>query len=323
MREARVDVVSHILETTSPNGETNGNGTGRAHDNGSPRKKKTKTKGLNGKKKLRCRAAWVSDLHAGTWMFQALLFLALLKRLDFDELYIDGDALDIEEWQGLPQLQVDVLQKLLRKARKGKKITYVTGNHDQEVWRLLNVLFGKKEQYCVGKNIRVMRQVIHTTADGRKLLVLHGDQFDEKLKISRWVERLGNRAYSFSMWLDRKVNGCLEWFGWGPIDVAGWLKRLVKRALQHVEDFETLVAEYASAQDVQGIVSGHIHTAEIRRINGVLYVNCGAWVTPAKCTVVVEGFDGRLTLYLWTGADFVEIAREPEELQAMVSSGAD
>ena len=291
------------------------NGVSPTSGNGDHLREKTAKK----KRKIRCRAAWVSDLHMGTRMFQAALFLALLKRLRCAELYLNGDIFDVLEWNNFAQTHVDVVQKLLRKARKGTKVTCLPGNHDIDIWELLRHWFGKRPKFRAGKNIVIAREVTHTMGDGRKMMVLHGDRFDAALKIPRWLERLGNRAYYFSMWLDRYVNRVRSGFGFPPVDIASFLKKLTKRALQHIANFETLVADYAREHEADIINCGHIHTPEIRRINGVLYANSGAWVIQANCTVLIEDFEGNLILYRWDGEDLHEITREQAVPGAMSS----
>jgi UDP-2,3-diacylglucosamine pyrophosphatase LpxH len=239
----------------------------------------------------RYRTIWISDLHLGTKGCQAELLLDFIKHTDSETLYLVGDIIDgwrLKSAWYWPQTHNDVVQKLLRKARKGTKVVFVPGNHDEFARRFINHHFG---------GIEIKRNVMHITADGRRMLVMHGDELDPVVQSVRWLALLGDWAYRLAM----VVN---VWFNWGrrrlgyPYwSLSAYLKYKVKNAVAHIGKFETSIAEYAAKRRADGVVCGHIHHPEMREINGILYVNDGDWVE--SCTAVVEHEDGRLELLRW------------------------
>ena len=182
----------------------------------------------------------------------------------------------------------DVIQKLLRKARKGTKVIYVPGNHDEALRSVTDNNFG---------GVYVTAEAIHVTADGRRLLIIHGDQFDGVVKYAKWLAVLGDGAYNLMLALNLWFNVARRKLGFGYWSLSAYLKVRVKNALQFIENFEQAVAEEARRRDVDGVVCGHIHKAEIREIDGILYCNDGDWVE--SCTALVEHMDGRLEIVHW------------------------
>ena len=239
----------------------------------------------------RYRSIWISDVHLGTRGCKAEFLLDFLKNNESDYLYLVGDIIDCwrlrRAWYW-HQSHNDVVQKLLRKARKGTKVIYVPGNHDEPLRDYTEMHFG---------GVEVVEEAIHVTADGRRLLVLHGDKFDGIVKYARWLAILGDHAYNALLALNHWYNLWRRWFGYPYWSLSAYLKRQVKDAVRYVDDFELALAEEARRRGVDGVVCGHIHKAEIRKVGPVLYCNDGDWVE--SCTALVEHGDGRLEILEW------------------------
>jgi UDP-2,3-diacylglucosamine pyrophosphatase LpxH len=237
------------------------------------------------------RAVFISDLHLGTAGCQATALLDFLKEHTSDYLYLVGDIVD--GWQlrrrwYWPQAHNDVVQKLLRKARKGCKVIYVPGNHDEFARDFINHHFG---------GVEVLQEAVHQLADGRKLWVIHGDYFDAVVQCAKWLAYLGDHLYEFTLRLNRYLNHLRTRFGLPYWSLSQYLKHKVKKALNYVMEFENAVAAEAAKHGYQGVVCGHIHRAEMRDINGILYCNDGDWVESRSA--LVEHTDGRLELIHW------------------------
>ena len=217
--------------------------------------------------------------------------LDFLRATESETLYLVGDILD--GWQlkkswYWPQAHNDVLQKILRKARKGTRIFIIPGNHDEFLRQFCKHDFGR---------ITLTAQAIHELADGRKLLVLHGDQFDSVIKFAPWLAYIGDEAYEFTLSLNRLFNQVRTKLGLSYWSISAYLKNKVKNAVSFISAYENVVILAARRHHVQGVVCGHIHHAEIREIDGVLYCNDGDWVE--SCTALVEHLDGRLEILRW------------------------
>ena len=232
----------------------------------------------------------MSDLHLGTRGSDAASVLDFLKHNEFETLYLVGDIIDIwrlRHERYWPQSHNDVIQKFLRKARKGAAIVIIPGNHDEFCLNFLGV-YG---------NIVVKEQHVHTTADGTRLLVLHGHEFDSVTVHARWMAHLGDAGYTLLLRLNRPLNLMRRLFGFGYWSLSAYVKQSVKKVVSSISRFEEAVAHYAELHDVDGIVCGHIHTPAVRQIRGVNYYNTGDWVESS--TALVEHFDGRLELVYW------------------------
>ena len=239
----------------------------------------------------RVRTVWISDIHLGTPGCQAHALLDFLKRVECDTLYLVGDIID--GWQlrrswYWPQAHNDVVQKLLRKARKGTRVIYVPGNHDEFARKFLEHSFG---------GIEVAEEWIHTTADGRRLWVTHGDLYDGVIQCARWLALLGDSLYEFTLKLNRHLNSWRARAGLPYWSLSKYLKLKVKRAVSYVGDFEAALAREARKRGVDGLVCGHIHHAEMRDVEGILYCNDGDWVE--SLTALVEHADGTLAIVEW------------------------
>lgn len=250
----------------------------------------------------RYRAIFISDLHLGTPGCQAQPLLDFLKSHPSDYLYLVGDIVD--GWQlrkrwYWPQAHNDVLQKLLRRARKGCRVVYVPGNHDEFARQFTGHHFG---------GIEVLQEAVHETAAGERLWVIHGDHFDGVIQCAKWLAYVGDNLYEFTLKLNRHLNDFRRRLGLPYWSLSAYLKQKVKKALNYVTDFETAVAHEARRRGHQGVVCGHIHRAEMRVIDGVLYCNDGDWVESR--TALVEHFDGRLELLQWQAGHEDESAGE-------------
>jgi len=242
--------------------------------------------------KRRYRSVWISDLHLGTPGCQAQALLDFLKHVESDTLFLVGDIID--GWQlrrswYWPQSHNDVIQKLLRKARKGTRVIFIPGNHDEFARRYVDHNFG---------GVDVADEWIHETADGRRLWIVHGDLFDGVIQCAKWLAHVGDSLYEFTLKLNRHLNSLRARLGLPYWSLSKYLKLKVKRAVSYVGDFESAVAREARKRGVQGVVCGHIHHAELRDIDGILYANDGDWVE--SLTALVEHADGRLEIIDWS-----------------------
>ena len=238
----------------------------------------------------RYRAAWISDAHLGTRGCNAAALLDFLRENDFDTLYVVGDLIDI--WslrRGIywPQQHNDVIQKILRKARKGTHVIYIPGNHDELV-----------TDFCgTYGNIEIKHRAIHLTSSGERILIIHGHELDVVVSGSgrmRWLAFAGDLSYQFLLSLNPLINFVRRRFGLGYWSLSAYAKRRVKDAVSFIGKFEAAVAHYADRYDVDAVLCGHIHSAAIREFGKVSYYNCGDWVE--SCTALVEGEDGILSM---------------------------
>ncbi|MGA0604178.1 UDP-2,3-diacylglucosamine diphosphatase [Caulobacter sp. KR2-114] len=239
----------------------------------------------------RYRTVFISDVHLGTRGCQAELLLDFIRHVACDRLYLVGDIVDgwkLRSGWHWPQAHNDVVQKVLRLARKGVEVIYVPGNHDDRIRDFCGVHFG---------GVIVARDMIHQAADGRRYLVMHGDEFDGVVQYAPWLAFVGDWAYRTILMLNTLVNRVRRRLGFGYWSLSAFLKVKVKNALQFIEDFESAVAAEARRRGVDGVICGHIHKAEMRDIEGVTYINDGDWVE--SCTALVEHFDGRMEILHW------------------------
>mgnify|MGYP001569286216 CR=1 FL=1 len=244
---------------------------------------------------MRFRAIFLSDIHLGTRGCQAGRLIDFLREHESDHLFLVGDIVDF--WamsraiHWTPE-QNTVVQKVLRRARRGDQVMLIPGNHDESLREYVDTSFG---------DIRVIREHIHTAADGRRYLLLHGDEFDQVMRHHRWVAVLGDIAYNLLV----RVNAWLSWLRRtlrisGYWSLAGYAKRRIKRAVNFIYDFEDAVIHAVRERGLDGVICGHIHSAAIREMDGLTYINCGDWVD--SCTAIVEHFDGRMELIEWRAA---------------------
>jgi UDP-2,3-diacylglucosamine pyrophosphatase LpxH len=235
----------------------------------------------------RVRAAWISDVHLGTRTSNAEALLRFLRDYDCDKLYVVGDLIDV--WQlrrggHWPQLHNDVIQKILRKARKGVRVIYIPGNHDEFI-STFGGAYG---------NISIQEHDIHTTADGRRILVIHGHELDTVVQNAKWLAYLGDVGYQFLLSLNPAINFVRRRFGLGYWSLSAYAKKRVKDAVSFIGEFEKAIVRYAEKFAVDAVLCGHIHSAAVHQFSGITYYNCGDWVE--SCTGMVEHCDGRIEL---------------------------
>lgn len=244
----------------------------------------------------RVRSVFISDVHLGTRACQAERLLAFLRAYPAEYLYLVGDIVDFwamrRDVRWTPA-QNTVVQKILRRARHGEQVVFIPGNHDEALREYTGIRFG---------DIRLEREWVHTTAEGKRYLVLHGDEFDQVTRYHRWLAVLGDVGYTWLVhangwlsWLRRKLGIAGYW------SLAGYAKRKVKVAVSFVGDFEGSVARAVRERGLDGVICGHIHVAAMRDIEGIRYVNCGDWVD--SCTAIVEHHDGQLELIHWSAEE--------------------
>lgn len=257
-------------------------------------------------KRLKFRTIWISDVHLGTAGCNADLLLDFLKSVECETLYLVGDIIDMwrlrKGWYWPPRHN-DVVRRILKMAKHGTHVVYVPGNHDECLRDYVGLAFG---------DVTIADPAIHETADGRRLLVLHGDQFDGVVLYAKWLAFLGDNAYELLL----KSNIALNWVRrkWGlPYwSLSAYMKKRVKNAVQFIWRYEEIVAHAAAEAKVDGVVCGHIHSAEIKRFGDVTYYNDGDWVE--SCTALAEYADGHIEVIDWAErkAQEARTAAEPK-----------
>jgi UDP-2,3-diacylglucosamine pyrophosphatase LpxH len=239
----------------------------------------------------RFRTLFISDVHLGTRGCQADRLLDFIRHVDAGTIYLVGDIVDgwaLKSTWYWPQAHNNVVQKLLRKARKGARIIYIPGNHDEFLRDYYGTHFG---------GIEVAESAVHTAADGRRFLVTHGDLFDIVIRHARWLAYLGDKAYDAAIAANTVFNNVRRRLGLRYWSVSQWAKYQVKNAVSFIGDFEKALAAEASRRGLDGVICGHIHHAAAHDDFGFTYINCGDWVE--SCTAVGERFDGRFEIINW------------------------
>jgi len=252
------------------------------------------------------RSIWISDIHLGTAGCQAHYLLDFLKHNEAETFYLVGDIIDgwrLKKSWYWPQSHNDVIQKLLRKVRKGAEVFYIPGNHDEAARQFIGMTFGE---------IKIQNEMIHVTADGKRLWVTHGDLFDSVMQYAKWLAYLGDTAYTLILVVNRWLNSIRIKLGFQYWSLSQFLKHKVKNAVSFIADFEAIMAREARKRKCDGVVCGHIHKAEIREIDGLLYCNDGDWVE--SLTALVETFEGELKIIHWPHIleDSLEETTNPE-----------
>lgn len=238
------------------------------------------------------RTIWISDLHLGSTQCQADMLLNFLKYTESETLYLVGDIIDfwaLSRKMYWPGAHNTVIQKILRKARHGTQVVYIPGNHDENIRAYDNYVFG---------DIVVKNSAIHTTLTGKKLLIIHGDIYDTIARHHQWIAHLGSRGYDFLIEVNRLLRQLRKLLGvQSQFSLAGFIKYKVKNVVQFISDYETTIVQTLQNEQLDGVVCGHIHHAEIKAIEDFLYINTGDFVE--SCTAIVEHFDGQLELIKW------------------------
>ncbi len=257
----------------------------------------------------RYRTIWISDIHLGTRGCNAAMLIDFLDSTDSDTMYLVGDIIDgwrlRKSWYW-PALHNDIVWRVMKRAKRGTRVIYIPGNHDEMFRQFTGLTFG---------GIEIRRQMVHTTADGRKLLVLHGDEFDTVVMCHRWLAFLGDAAYGLLLRLNVGINAVRRRFDLPYWSLSKHAKSKVKNAVEFISRYEEAVAHEAVARGVDGVVCGHIHTAEYRDFGGTAYYNDGDWVE--GCTALVEHFDGRMEVLHW--ADEIAARAEPRPLRRLAA----
>ncbi|MEO8461161.1 MAG: UDP-2,3-diacylglucosamine diphosphatase [Dokdonella sp.] len=238
------------------------------------------------------RSIFISDVHLGTRACQAGRLLGFLREYSAEHVYLIGDIIDFwamkREVCWTPE-QNTVVQKLLRRVRHGEKMIFIPGNHDEALRDYLGIAFG---------GIRIEREWVHTMANGKRFVLLHGDEFDQVTLHHRWIAVLGDSAYSLLVHVNGWLSRLRRMLGIaGYWSLAGYAKRKVKAAVSFIGNFEQSVAQSVRERGLDGVICGHIHVAAIKEVDGVAYLNCGDWVD--SCTAIIEHHDGRLELIEW------------------------
>ena len=256
------------------------------------------------RRKLVFRTVFISDTHLGTSGCNAELLFDFLKSIECETLYLVGDIIDgwrLKRGWFWPTRHNDVVRRVLKMAKKGTRVVYVPGNHDEVLRDFIGLGFG---------DIEIRPEAIHETADGRKLLVLHGDEFDGVVLYHRWLAFAGDHAYVALLKLNVGFNWCRRQFGLPYWSLSAHLKKRVKNAVEYVCRYEEAVAHAARERGADGVVCGHIHCAEIRQFGDITYYNDGDWVE--SCTALVEHADGRMEILDWAEKVRAEaIAEQP------------
>lgn len=244
-----------------------------------------------GSDRRRFRTIWISDVHLGTRGCNADLLVDFLDSVDSDTLYLVGDIIDgwrLKKSWYWPAKHNDIVWRLLKRAKRGTRVIYIPGNHDEMFRQFVGLSFG---------GIEIRSKAIHETADGRRLLVLHGDEFDAVVLYARWLAVLGDAAYVAMMKLNTLVNKLRARWGMPYWSLSKHTKHKVKNAVEFISRFEEAVAKAAHDRDLDGVVCGHIHTADERQFGDVIYYNDGDWVE--GCTALVEHFNGEMEILHW------------------------
>ena len=241
----------------------------------------------------RYRTVFISDCHLGTRGCRSDFLADFLARVHCEKLFLVGDIID--GWRLRKSWYWDrshdaVLRSILRHAGNGTEVIYIPGNHDEmfRAWLPIDLRIA---------GVSLMQEATHVTADGRRLLVTHGDAFDSVVRYAKFLALLGDWAYTVSLEVNRVFNVVRRKLGYSYWSLSAWLKRQVKEAVKAIDRFETALTTEAKHRGFDGVVCGHIHHAEMRMVNGVLYCNDGDWVE--SCTALVEHEDGRLELIDW------------------------
>jgi UDP-2,3-diacylglucosamine pyrophosphatase LpxH len=260
----------------------------------------------------RFRTLFISDVHLGSKAAKTDYLLDFLRFHDADTIILVGDIVDgwrLKRSWYWPQPCNDVVQKILRKARKGTRIIYIPGNHDEFLRAFPGVHFG---------GIEVAARHVHESADGLRYLVLHGDEFDVVVRNARLLAYLGDWAYDVAIVINIGLAAVRRRLGMPYWSFSAWAKQQVKHAVNFIGEFQSVVAAEARKADAQGVVCGHIHHAVITDIDGIRYMNSGDWVE--SCTAIAEHEDGRMELLTWnTIASGAPVAEETGEMPVAVA----
>jgi UDP-2,3-diacylglucosamine pyrophosphatase LpxH len=264
--------------------------------------------------RLKYRAIFISDVHLGTRDAQAEYLLDFLRHTESDYLYLVGDIFDLWKLKSgwyWPQIKSNILHLILDKARRGTRVIYIPGNHDERLRDHVGMFFN---------GVSVKGDHIHETADGKKLLLIHGDEFDSLVLTHNWLTMLGTWSYDHLLWINRQFNTCRRKLGFPYWSLSSYLKGKVRNAVEHIRRFEEAAAGEARRRDLDGVVCGHIHKAAMESIGGVLYCNTGDWVE--HCTALTEDSRGRLSIINWAGDSVALLDESRHDVPDYVTAAA-
>lgn len=238
--------------------------------------------------KLHYKAMWLSDIHLGNKDCKADFLLELLQNVSVDKLYLVGDIVDM--WQmekqfRWPEAHNQVMHKLMQLSNQGTQVVYLPGNHDAPIQKYAGMTFG---------DIDIERELVHTTAAGKRYLVLHGDQFDAEVTLGRFHAWIGDKGYDLLLFLNRWYNRFRAWRNNHYWSLAGYIKKHIKGANKAIERYRAAGCRHAAERGLDGIICGHIHHPESLMVNGIHYINDGDWVE--NCSALVEDDCGQLSL---------------------------
>jgi UDP-2,3-diacylglucosamine pyrophosphatase LpxH len=260
------------------------------------------------KKKRKVRSIWISDTHLGTRGCKADYLLAFLKAHQCENLYLVGDIIDgwhMKKNAYWPQAHSNVIRRILTLAKRGTRVVYVTGNHDEFLRKYSDSEFG---------NISLVNRAEHKTRNGKRLLVLHGDEYDVVVRYHKWIALLGDFSYRMLLILNRWYNQARHRLGYDYWSLSSYIKHRVKKAVSFISDYEQALAMECKRKGYDGVVCGHIHHAEIRQMDGIVYHNCGDWVE--SCTALIETQAGAIELVHWV--DELRNQEQPRKYAAVV-----
>lgn len=242
---------------------------------------------------MKYKSIFISDVHLGTKYSKTEKLLSFMRKNESENLYLVGDIIDgwaLKRKIKWAQSHSDVIQKLLRKARKGTEVYYITGNHDDFLRPFLPVVLGER--------IHILNEAEYDAINGKKYYITHGDFFDSITMTKKWLSILGDYSYEILLHLNDPINRIRKIFGINRYwSLSKYMKDNVKSSVNFITDFENVLAQYAKTNKYNGIICGHIHKAEIRKIGDIDYMNCGDWVE--SCTALVETYEGEWKIIEW------------------------
>jgi UDP-2,3-diacylglucosamine pyrophosphatase LpxH len=242
---------------------------------------------------MKYKSIFISDVHLGTKYSKTEKLLSFMRKNESENLYLVGDIIDgwaLKRKIKWAQSHSDVIQKLLRKARKGTEVYYITGNHDEFLRPFLPVVLGER--------IHILNEAEYDAINGKKYYITHGDFFDSITMTKKWLSILGDYSYEILLHLNDPINRIRKICGINRYwSLSKYMKDNVKSSVNFITDFENVLAQYAKTNKYNGIICGHIHKAEIRKIGDIDYMNCGDWVE--SCTALVETHEGEWKIIEW------------------------
>jgi UDP-2,3-diacylglucosamine pyrophosphatase LpxH len=243
-------------------------------------------------RKLHHRSIFLSDIHLGTRGCQAEALLEFLNTHRADYLYLVGDIIDVWAMKNKaywPSSHSEIIKEFIKIAKSGTKVVFIPGNHD-EIFREMTL----ENLGNIAVEVDITKDIVHTTENGEKYLVVHGDRFDAVIQHTKWIAIFGARMYDLLLFSNRYFNNIRKFFGLKYWSLSKAAKNRAKAAVNYIFTFENTLAEYAATHTYTGVICGHIHQAENRRINHIHYLNCGDWVE--SCTAIVEDKHGRFRI---------------------------